>query len=164
MAFFGDEFYTIAMSQHLAFGYIDQPLLVPALVALSRTLLGDSLLANHIFPALAGAATLVFVGLMTRELGGKTLTALLSILVFIAAPLWLGLDSIICYDAFDQLVLAAFLFVLVRFLRSGNSRLWLLLGLLAGIACLTKITILFLGSDFLVALLISKYRRDLLTP
>jgi hypothetical protein len=38
------------------------------------------------------------------------------------------------------------------------------LGLIAGIACLTKMTILFLGPGFLVALLISKYRKDLLTP
>jgi 4-amino-4-deoxy-L-arabinose transferase-like glycosyltransferase len=89
---------------------------------------------------------------------------LLSVLGFIAVPIWLGLDSIFCYDAFDQLVLAAFLYVLVRFLRSGNRRLWPLLGLIAGIACLTKMTILFLGPGFLIALLISKYRRDLLTP
>lgn len=162
--FFGDELYTIALSRHLAFGYVDLPPLVPALVALSRALLGDLLFAHHIFPALAGSATLVFVGLITREFGGKTFAVLLSVLGFIAVPIWLGLDSIFCYDAFDQLVLATFLYVLVRFLRSGNRLLWLLLGLIAGIACLTKLTILFLGPGFLIALLISKYRRDLLTP
>jgi hypothetical protein len=162
--FFGDELYTIALSRHLAFGYVDLPPLVPALVALSRALLGDSLFAYRIFPALAGAATLVFVGLITREFGGKTFAVLLSVLGFIAGPLWLGVNSIFCYDGFDQFVLAAFLYVLVRFLRSGNHRLWLLLGGIAGIACLTKMTILFLGPGFLVALLISKYRRDLLTP
>jgi len=34
--FFGDELYTIALSKHLAFGYVDLPPLVPALVAFSR--------------------------------------------------------------------------------------------------------------------------------
>ncbi len=162
--FFFDELYTIALSRHLAFGYVDLPPLVPALVALSRALLGDSVFAYRIFPAFAGAATLILVGLITKEFGGKTFAVLLSILGFIAGPLWLGVNSIFCYDGFDQLVLAAFLYVLVRFLRSGNHRLWLLLGGIAGVACLTKITILFLGPGFLVALLISKYRRDLLTP
>jgi len=162
--FFFDELYTIALSRHLAFGYVDLPPLVPALVALSRFLLGDSVFASHIFPALAGAATLVFVGLITKEFGGKTFAVLLSVLGFIAGPLWLGVNSIFCYDGFDQLILAAFLYVLVRFLRSGNQRLWLLLGGIAGIACLTKMTILFLGPGFLAALLISKYRKDLLTP
>ncbi len=42
--FFGDELYTIALSRHLAFGYVDLPPLVPALAALSRGLLeGESL-------------------------------------------------------------------------------------------------------------------------
>jgi hypothetical protein len=162
--FFGDEFYTIALSRHLAFGYVDLPPLVPALVALSRALLGESLFAYHIFPALAGAATLVFVCLVTKEFGGKTFAIALSALGFIIVPIWLSVDSIFCYDSIDQLVLAAFLYTLVRFLRTGNRRHWIILGLIAGIACMTKMTILFLGPGFLVALLVSKYRRDLLTP
>ena len=162
--YFGDELYTIALSRHLAFGYVDLPPLVPALVALSRALLGGSLLALHIVPALAGAATMVFVCLIAMEFGGKWFAIALSALGFIIIPLWLNIDSIFCYDSIDQLILAAFLYTLVRFIRSGNRRLWLLLGLLAGLACMTKMTILFLGPGFLVALLVSKYRKDLLTP
>ncbi len=162
--FFFDELYTNALSRHLAFGYVDLPPLVPALVALSRAVLGESLLAMHIVPALAGAGTLVFACLIAKEFGGKAFAVALTALGFITVPLWLGLDSIFCYDCIDQLVLAGFLYVLVRFLRSGDRRLWLLLGLLAGVACLTKMTILFLGPGFFAALLLSKYRRDLLTP
>ncbi|HEX7557425.1 MAG TPA: glycosyltransferase family 39 protein, partial [Leptolinea sp.] len=51
-----------------------------------------------------------------------------------------------------------------RFLRTGNRKLWLLLGLIAGIACMTKMTLIYLGPGFLIALLFSKYRKDLLTP
>jgi hypothetical protein len=54
--------------------------------------------------------------------------------------------------------------VLVLFLKTGNRELWLLLGGIAGIACMTKMTLPFLGPGFLIALLISKYRKDLLTP
>jgi hypothetical protein len=162
--FFSDELYTIALSRHLAFGYVDLPPLVPALVALSRTLLGESLFALHIIPALAGSATLVFVCLFAKEFGGKPFAVALSAVGFIIIPNWLGLDSIFCYDSIDQLVLAGFLYTLVRFLRTGNQRLWIMLGLIAGIAGMTKMTILFLGPGFLVALLASKYRKDLLTP
>ena len=73
------------------------------------------------------------------------------------------LDSVFCYDGIDQLMLAGFLYMLVRFLRTGERRLWIWLGLIAGLACMTKVTILFLGPGFLVALLVSEYRRDLLT-
>ncbi len=162
--FFFDELYTIALSRHLAFGYVDLPPLVPALVAFSRALLGTSLFAYHIFPALAGSATLVFACLITKEFGGKPFALALSALGFIAVPIWLGVDSIFCYDSIDQLVLSAFLYTLVRFLRTGNQKLWMLLGLIAGIACMTKMTIPFLGPGFLIALLVSKYRKDLLTP
>jgi 4-amino-4-deoxy-L-arabinose transferase-like glycosyltransferase len=163
-SFFFDEFYTIALSRHLAFGYVDLPPLVPALVALSRALLGESLFAVHIVPALAGSATLVFVCLIAKEFGSKAFAVALCALGFIAVPLWLSVDSIFCYDSIDQMVLAGFLYTLVRFLGTGNRRLWILLGLIASIACITKMTILFMGPGFLVALLISQYRKDLLTP
>jgi 4-amino-4-deoxy-L-arabinose transferase-like glycosyltransferase len=162
--FFFDELYTNALSRHLAFGYVDLPPLVPVLVAFSRVLLGESLAAMHIFPALAGALTLVFACLITQEFGSKTFAVALTALGFIIIPGWLMVDSIFCYDSIDQLILAIFLFFLVRFLRTGNKRLWPVLGLLAGLACMTKVTILFLGPGFLVALLISKYKKDLLTP
>lgn len=162
--FFGDELYTIALSKHLAFGYVDLPPLVPALMALSRAMLGESLFAYRIVPALAGAVTLAFVCLMAKQFGGNTFAIALSALSFIVTPVWLSMNSIFCYDSIDQMVLAGFLFVLVRFLRTGNRNLWLLLGIIAGIACNTKMTLLFLGPGFLIALLVSKYRKDLLTP
>jgi hypothetical protein len=162
--FFFDELYTIALSRHLAFGYVDLPPLVPALVALSRAVLGGSLFATHIVPALAGSATLVLVCLITKEFGGKTFAVALSALAFLVVPLWLVFDSFFCYDSIDQLVLAGFLYVLARFLRTGDKRLWIALGLIAGIACMTKMTILFLGPGFLAALLASTYRKDLITP
>jgi hypothetical protein len=162
--YFFDELYTIALSRHLAFGYVDLPPLVPALVALSRLLLGESLFAVHIVPALAGSFTLVFACLITKEFGGKSFAVALTALGFIIIPGWLMVDSIFCYDCIDQLILSAFLLYLVRFLQTGNKRLWIVLGFLAGLACLTKMTILFLGPGFLVALLASKYRKDLITP
>jgi hypothetical protein len=162
--FFFDELYTNALSRHLAFGYVDLPPLVPALAALSRLLLGESLFATHIVPALAGSFTLVFACLITKEFGGKTFAVALTALAFIIIPSWLMLDSIFGYDSIDQLILASFLFCLARYLRTGSQRLWLVLGLLAGLACLTKMTILFLGPGLLIALLISNHRKDLITP
>ncbi len=162
--FFFDELYTNALSRHLAFGYVDLPPLVPALVALSRLILGESLFAMHIVPALAGSFTLVFICLITKEFGGKTFAVALTALGFIIIPGWLMVDSIFCYDSIDQFILAVFLFTLIRFLRTGNKRLWMALGFIAGLACMTKMTILFLGPGFLIALLASKYRKDLSTP
>ncbi len=50
--FFSDEFYYIACSKRLAWGYVDHPPLSILLLRLDRRLFGDSLLVD---PAVAGA-------------------------------------------------------------------------------------------------------------
>ena len=67
--YFFDELYTLAMSRHLALGYIDLPPLVPFLAAVSRAILGNSFFAYHIFPALAGSFTLLILCLITQRTG-----------------------------------------------------------------------------------------------
>jgi hypothetical protein len=162
--FFGDELYTIALSKHLAFGYLDLPPLVPLLVAVSRTLLGESLLAYHIFPALAGSATLVFVCLITREFGGRLFAVTVAALGFIITPIWLITNSFFTYDGINQLALAVLLYFLVRYIRTANKKLWIGIGLAAGIAFMTKATILISAPGILIALLATKHRKDFLTP
>ncbi len=68
--FFRDEFYYIACSDHLALGYVDHPPLSIYLLKISRLILGDSLVAIRFLPALAGALTVFFTGLIVKELGG----------------------------------------------------------------------------------------------
>src|SRR6184192_538129 len=64
--YFRDELYYIACGRHLAFGYVDQPPLSILLLRLSQVLLGDSLFAIRLLPALAGAATVALSGLIAR--------------------------------------------------------------------------------------------------
>jgi 4-amino-4-deoxy-L-arabinose transferase-like glycosyltransferase len=68
--YFRDEFYYIAVSQRLDFGYLEFPPMIALITALTRGLLGESLFALHFFPALAGALIVLLTGLMARELGG----------------------------------------------------------------------------------------------
>src|ERR1022692_3204902 len=52
--YFRDEFNYIACGDHLAWGYVDQPPLIPFLIHISRAVLGDSL--RNIFPTEACSA------------------------------------------------------------------------------------------------------------
>ena len=61
--YFRDELYYIACGRHLAFGYVDQPPLSILLLRLSQLLLGDSLFAIRLLPALAGAAIVALTGI-----------------------------------------------------------------------------------------------------
>ncbi len=67
--FFSDEFYYLACSEHLAWGYVDHPPLSIALLALIRATLGDAIWALHLLPALAVAGAVFLTGLMARRLG-----------------------------------------------------------------------------------------------
>src|ERR1043166_8402794 len=62
--YFRDELYYIACARHLALGYVDQPPLSILLLRFSEILLGDSLFAIRLLPALAGAATVAVAGLL----------------------------------------------------------------------------------------------------
>ena len=69
--YFRDELYYIACARHLDFGYVDVAPLSAFLLRIELILFGSSLFALRIFPALASAFTIVFTGMLTRELGGR---------------------------------------------------------------------------------------------
>src|SRR6202035_5785170 len=52
---FRDEMYYVACSEHLAWGYVDQPPLIAFLVWITQHLFGNSLIGLRLLPALAGA-------------------------------------------------------------------------------------------------------------
>jgi 4-amino-4-deoxy-L-arabinose transferase-like glycosyltransferase len=161
--YFRDELYYMDAGKHLAPGYVDFPPFVALVAALTLRLLGNSLLALHLFPALAGAAVVALSGLIARELEGGRFAQGLAALSVVVAPDFLVFGTWLSMDAFDQLwwVLASYLLLLI--LRRGRPRLWLLFGLVAGIGLLTKLTILFFGLAVFVALLLTSARRHLLS-
>jgi 4-amino-4-deoxy-L-arabinose transferase-like glycosyltransferase len=63
-----DELYFIVCGERLAWGYVDQPPLVPLVAALSYRLLGNSLVAFRLAPALAMSATVALTAEFARLL------------------------------------------------------------------------------------------------
>ena len=131
--YFRDELYYIAASERLALGYVDFPPFVAFVTASVRATLGDSLLALHLLPGLAGAVVVVLAGLMARELGGGRFAQGLAALAVLVAPNFLVFGTFISMDAFDQLFQVSAAYVLVLILKRDVLRLWLLFGLFAGL-------------------------------
>jgi hypothetical protein len=69
--YFRDALYYLACSEHLAWGYVDQPPLIVFIAWLARHTLGVSLPALLFWPALAGAARIILTAAFARELGAK---------------------------------------------------------------------------------------------
>ena len=68
--YFRDELYYLACADHLAPGYVDQPPLSIAFLALWRWMFGDSLHAIRLPAALAVCGTSVLTAMIARRLGG----------------------------------------------------------------------------------------------
>src|SRR5512141_570135 len=118
--YFRDEFYYIAASKRLAFGYVDFPPFIALLTRLVRATLGESLLALHLFPALAGAALVFLTGWMARELGASRFGQALAALAILIAPQALGVNSILSMDSFDILFWGLAIYVLILIFKYDN--------------------------------------------
>ena len=161
---FRDEFYYLASTNHLAWGYVEHPPLSIALLGLSRALLGDSLIATRFLPALAGAATVFIAGLIVRELGGGRRAELLAALAVLIMPTYLAMGHFFSMNGFDIFFWAALSWIAVRALLHDRSRSWLGFGVLAGIGLMNKVSVGFLAFGLSVGLVLTSQRSHLLRP
>jgi 4-amino-4-deoxy-L-arabinose transferase-like glycosyltransferase len=99
--FFRDELYYIACSDHLAFGYVDQPPFSIYILKLSRLIFGDSLTAIRLVPTLAHTATIVVTALIVKQMGGKTYAVFIGCLGVFASLIHVGMSLIFSMNAID---------------------------------------------------------------
>jgi hypothetical protein len=163
-SYFVDELYYLACARHLAWGFVDMPPLFPAIVAALHAVLGDSLLAVRLLPALAGAALVLMTGLMARDLGGRRFAQGIAALAVLVAPIWLALHSIDTMNALEQLFWTGCAWIVLRIVRDDRPQLWLLFGAVAGFGMLNKHSVAFFGVAVAAAVLLTRERRALRSP
>ena len=156
--YFRDELYYMAAGRHLAFGYVDFPPFIAALAAAVHLILGDSLLALHVWPALAVSLAVLLTGLIARELGGGRFAQCLAALASLVAVTFLAIGSIFSMDSFDELWWTLGSYVLILLVKRQQPRYWLLFGLIAGIGLTTKITMAFFGVAVVIGFLLTSRR------
>jgi len=159
--YFRDELYYMACGKHLAWGYVDQPPFVALMAFATRHLLGDSLFALRFFPAICGGLIVLLTGLMVRELGGGRYAQGLAAVAVIVAPVYLAIDNFFSMNCFDEVFWALAGYIVIRILKEGDPKLWILFGLVAGIGLMNKYSIGFLGLGVVVGLILTPARRHL---
>ena len=160
-----DELYFLEASRHLAWGYVDQPPITPALAALARVAFGDSLLGLRLLPALAVGALAVVGGLLARELGGGRAPQLLAAACVAGSSVVIAVGHRHGTTVYDLLGSGVVLLLLARLLRTRAGRLWPLIGLAVGIGLENKPSMAQLAGVGMVALLADRLGRRLLaTP
>src|SRR6266478_6651642 len=146
--YFRDELYYIACGRHLALGYVDQPPLSILLLRLSQALLGDSLFAIRLLPALAGAATVALTGAIARELGGRGWAIALACAGSLCALFNLAVGNFFSMNAFEPLFWMGCVYLFVRIINGGAPTLWLWFGALLGLSLENKHSTAFFAVVF----------------
>jgi hypothetical protein len=156
--FFIDEVYFIACSKRLAWGYIDQPPLSIALLTAIQWLLGSSMLAIRLLPALSVAATVFVTGLIARQLGGSLGSMLLAASGVMVMPVLLVFGSFYSMNAYEPLIFTSIVLFIIKMLQTDNARYWIHVGILMGIGLEMKHTIVLYGFALVIGFLITKKR------
>ena len=156
-----DELYYWAGAQRLGLGYVDHPPLAPWLLAASTAVLGDGRLAFRLLPALCFAGTVLLAGALAQRFGAGRFGQTLAGLGVAVMPFSLILFSFYSVNAFELLLWTATCFLLVELIRTGDARLWLGIGALAGIGLLNKHTFALLGAGLALGVVATPLRAQL---
>lgn len=159
--YFRDELYYLACGMRPAWGYVDQPPLIAWIAWLLEHLHATSLWGLRLLPTLADCAAIFISARIARELGGRRWAVFLAALATLMAPVALGISHLFTMNAFDPPLWTAMAYLLVRIATTGNQRLWIPFGLLAGVSILNKYAVLFWLAGVLIGLCPTPLRSSL---
>jgi len=157
--YFRDEFDYISCGDHLAWGYVDQPPLIPLLIHICRALLGDSLRSIRFIPALASSLLIVQTAAIARELGGRRYALLLSAVCALIAPQYLSNGSLLGTNCLEPNLWMGCAYFAILAIQGNGPRYWLWFGVLAGLGLEEKYSIALFGLGIVVGLLLTEQRR-----
>jgi hypothetical protein len=162
--YFRDEFDYISCGDHLAWGYVDQPPLIPFLVHISRALFGDSLRAIRLFPALASSLLVVQAAMLAREFGGRRFALLLTAITILIAPQYLSNGSLLGTNCLEPNLWMGCAYFVILAIKRNDPRYWLWFGVVAGLGLQEKYSIAVFGFGIVIGLLLTAQRRIFISP
>jgi hypothetical protein len=162
--YFRDEFDYLSCGDHLQWGYVDQPPLIPFLTHISRAVLGDSLRAIRFIPALASSLLVVQAAAVARELGGRRYSLLLTALCVALAPQYLSNGGLLGTNILEPNLWLGCAYFVILAIKRNEPRYWIGFGIVAGLGMEEKYTIAVFGLGVVVGLLLTEQRRTFLNP
>ena len=162
--YFRDEFDYMDCGDHLAWGYVDQPPLIPFLIHVCRAVLGDSLRSIRLIPAVASSLLVVQTAILAREFGGRRFALLLSAIAVVIAPQYLSNGSLLGTNCLEPNLWMGCAYFAILAIKRNDPRYWLWFGVLAGLGLEEKYSIAVFGVGMVVGLLLTAQRRVFLNP
>jgi hypothetical protein len=154
---FRNELYYIVCGRHPAFGYADEPPLVP-LIAAATQVFGISVWALRLPAALAAGALVPVTAAIARLFGGGTSAAIAAALAASTAPALIALTQITTTSTFEPLGWSVAVYLIARAALRNEPRVLLWAGVAVGITLQAKYGIPFWLAGLSLGLLLSPYR------
>ncbi|MEJ2864404.1 ArnT family glycosyltransferase [Actinomycetospora flava] len=176
---FGDELYFVAAGRHLAWGYADQPPLVPWLAAGLDALAPGNLVVLRLPATLTSAAHVVVTALVAAEMGGRRRAQLLAGAAVAMSPFLLATGHLLATSTLDPFLWTLLLWLVVRWIRTdsrlrrgssaalraaGQDRLLLAAAPVLAVALSVKFLVPVLVAGLAVGVLVAGPRRLLARP
>jgi hypothetical protein len=158
--YFRDEFDYMSCGDHLAWGDVDQPPLIPFLVHITRWALGDSLRALRLVPAVANSLLVVVGALIARDFGGRRFALVLTAVAIAFAPIYLAYGSLVTTNCLEPLLWMGCALCVIRAISRNQPCYWLWFGLIAGIGMEEKYSIAIFVAGILLGLLVTPQRSS----
>ncbi|QKG21537.1 glycosyltransferase family 39 protein [Actinomadura verrucosospora] len=159
-----DELYFRVAGRHPAWGYPDQPPLLPLLTRAAIAVFGDTLVALRIPAAVLSALGVVVAALTAREMGGGRRAQILTAASYAVCPFVVAVGHSFYTATLDVLLSTALVWVVVRWVRTSDPRMLLAAGVVAAAALNVKYLAGFLLAAIVAGLLVSGPRDFLRRP
>ena len=160
--YFRDEFDYMSCGARLAWGYVDQPPLIPFLIHICRAVLGDSLRSIRFIPALASSLLVVQAAVLARELGGRRFALLLSAVTVMIAPQYLSNGSLLVTNCLEPNLWMGCAYFAILAIKRSDPRQWLWFGAVMGLGLQEKYSIAVFGLGIVIGLGLTAQRRAFL--
>lgn len=155
---FRDELYYVACANHPAWGYVDQPPFSIFILMIVNFLIGNSLFALRLLPAILSAATVFVTTLMVKRMQGGTTAVFIASACTALAPVILAMNTFYSMNSIDIFLWALAFYFTIKIYQEDKFYDWIILGVIFGLGMLNKISMSWYCISFTVALALTPYR------
>lgn len=127
-----------------AWGYIDQPPLLPLLARGAIAVFGDSVVALRVVSGVFAVASIAVLAHITREVGGNRLAQGLTAWGIAGASMTLAFGHVLLTASIDLVVWPAALLFVLRTVLRADGRWWLAAGAVVGASTSSKLLVVVL--------------------
>ncbi|WP_157976161.1 ArnT family glycosyltransferase [Lewinella sp. IMCC34191] len=154
LSYHRDELLYFALGYHPDWGYPSVPPVIGWLAGLVRITLGTSVFAVKFLPAVLSGVFVWLIAAIVKEMRGGTFATVLACATAVFMPVSLRTFHLFQPVHLDLIWWTVLTLLLLRYLNTARSRYLLYLGVVVGVALLTKYLVLLWVGGLLLGLLI----------